>query len=280
MHRSAPTALDSTVALDPAALAAFRRDGHVTLRGALDPIELAALEPAISAAVARYDRHAHLGWDERTTYQRAFVQVTNLWRRDAAARRFVFGRRVARLAAELLEVDAVRLYHDQALYKEPSHGAGGHTPWHVDQYYWPLASDRSVTAWVPLCDVPMEMGPLAFAPGSHRFEAGRHLAISDDSDATCREALAAAGFGRSIEPFALGDVSFHLGWTYHDAPPNRTERVRRVMTVIYIDAEMRIAAPAHEHQAVDLEAWFPGLRPGMLAASELNPVLWSKHDSA
>ena len=63
----------------------------------------------------------------------------------------------------LLEVAGVRLYHDQALFKE---AGGGHTPWHADQFYWPLATDRTVTAWVPLVDVPMEMGPLAFATGS------------------------------------------------------------------------------------------------------------------
>jgi ectoine hydroxylase-related dioxygenase (phytanoyl-CoA dioxygenase family) len=186
----------------------------------------------------------------------------------------VFQKQLAALAAALLEVESVRLYHDQALYKEPAVGAGGHTPWHVDQFYWPLASDRSVTAWIPLVDVPLEMGPLCFAPGSHRFEAGRHLAISDDSEELCANALTAAGYGHHVEPFALGDVSFHLGWTYHNAPPNRTPDVRKVMTIIYIDAAMRVASPTHAAQQTDLDAWFPGLAPGDLAASAINPVLW------
>ena len=33
---------------------------------------------------------------------------------------FVFSRRLAGIAAQLLGVHAVRLYHDQALYKEPA----------------------------------------------------------------------------------------------------------------------------------------------------------------
>ena len=45
------------------------------------------------------------------------------------------------------QVEGVRLYHDQALNKEPG---GGYTPWHCDAYYWPVLSDKIVTAWVPL----------------------------------------------------------------------------------------------------------------------------------
>ena len=80
----------------------------------------------------------------------------------------------------------MRLYHDQALYKEPS---GGITPWHADQYYWPLNTDRCCTAWIPLQDTPLEMGPLAFSPGSHMVDLGRSLEISDQSEATIKEAL-------------------------------------------------------------------------------------------
>lgn len=47
----------------------------------------------------------------------------------------------------IAQVDGVRIYHDQALNKEPG---GGYTPWHCDGYYWPLQSDKILTAWVPL----------------------------------------------------------------------------------------------------------------------------------
>ncbi|MEM1453508.1 MAG: phytanoyl-CoA dioxygenase family protein [Planctomycetota bacterium] len=252
----------------------FHADGHATLRGLLDPEELRSLEPALSAAVeARNDLRGR-PWSERTTYERAFVQVMNLWRDDDAARQIAWSPRLASTAAALLGVEGVRLYHDQALYKEPAGSRGGQTPWHVDQYYWPLASDRSITAWIPLVDVPAEMGPLAFATGSQRFEEGRDLAISDESEDVCGRALADAGFERTEEPFALGDVSFHLGWTFHCAPPNRSAAVRKVMTVIYVDAEMRVAEPTNANQRADLETWLPGLAPGDVAASPINPLLW------
>lgn len=268
-----PHDLDAEASVDPADVASFARGGHVTLRGLLDGARLEEIEPALSARVA--ERVAAVrAWEERTTYERAFLQVMNLWREDEAVRRLVFSARLASAAAALLGVDSVRLYHDQALYKEPTPGTGGHTPWHVDQYYWPLATDRTVTAWIPLVDVPDGMGPLTFASGSQGHRAHRGLEISDESERACAEGLERAGFARHCEPFRCGDVSFHLGWTYHCAPPNRSSAVRKVMTVIYMDAEQRVTEPANEHQRADLATWLPGLAPGDLAASALNPRLW------
>ncbi len=185
--------------------------------------------------------------------------------------RFVFGRRLARIAAELMGVRGVRLYHDQALYKE---AGGGFTPWHADQYYWPLATDRCCTAWVPLQDTPLEMGPVAFAPGSHRFEHGRDLEISDQSEAAVGPALEKQGFGQFEEPFRLGEVSFHSGWTFHRAGPNRTDRCREVMTVIYMDVDMRLSAPRNKNQVVDRDTWCPGAAVGKRIETPLNPVLY------
>ncbi|MEJ7661127.1 MAG: phytanoyl-CoA dioxygenase family protein [Hymenobacter sp.] len=89
----------------------------------------------------------------------------NLWRADEGVRRFVLARRFARLAADLLGVENVRIYHDQALFKEPG---GGPTPWHQDQYYWPVDTTNTITMWMPLVDIDVAMGMLTFASGSHR----------------------------------------------------------------------------------------------------------------
>jgi ectoine hydroxylase-related dioxygenase (phytanoyl-CoA dioxygenase family) len=83
------------------------------------------------------------------------------------------------LAADLMEVEGVRLYHDQALFKE---AGGGITPWHADQYYWPLATSKTITAWIPLQATPLEMGPLEFSAGSQQVLTGRELSISDTSE--------------------------------------------------------------------------------------------------
>jgi ectoine hydroxylase-related dioxygenase (phytanoyl-CoA dioxygenase family) len=165
----------------------------------------------------------------------------------------------------------VRLYHDQALYKEPG---GGHTPWHADQYYWPLSSDRTVTAWIPLQDTPLELGPLEFSAGSQALTEGRDKEIGDESQALLQRLLSEKGFRHVVEPFAEGDVSFHLGWLYHRAGPNVTDRMRKVMTMIYMDADMRLVPPVNRHQQADWDAWCPGVSEGATVASPLNPVIY------
>ncbi|WP_026874688.1 phytanoyl-CoA dioxygenase family protein [Jiangella gansuensis] len=270
MTTTSPTALDTPYDISPDQVAAFDRDGFVHLTGVLDPNVVRQYEPEITDKVIELNT-MHLPMEERSTYNKAFLQVGNLWKHSETVRELVFSTRLAKIAADLLGVEGVRLYHDQALYKEPG---GGITPWHADQYYWPFSNDRCCTIWLPLQETPLEMGPLSFAAGSHRFEFGRDLPISDESEAALQVALAEQDLPVVTEPFALGDASFHLGWTFHHAGRNVAADPRRVMTVIYIDADMVVAEPTNEHQAGDLTASFPGLRPGDLADSPLNPVLY------
>jgi ectoine hydroxylase-related dioxygenase (phytanoyl-CoA dioxygenase family) len=186
-------------------------------------------------------------------------------------REFVFGQRLARIAAELMGVAGVRMYHDQALYKEPS---GGFTPWHADQYYWPLSNANTVTAWIPLQATPMEMGPLAFSVGSQKFEEGRHLAISDESEKQIQYSLKNMNYALDEGPFDLGEISFHSGWTFHRAGPNTSSLPRRVMTVIYMEDGIRLMAPKNKNQQNDWNSWLPGAQIGEVVDTPLNPILY------
>lgn len=262
--------IDDRLDLSPAVIAHYRAQGYVRLPAVLDAATLATYGDEITRLTLALNTQRK-PLDERDTYDRAFLQVMNLWRESEIVRAFVFGKRLAGIAAQLLGTRSVRLYHDQSLYKEPS---GGITPAHADQYYWPLASDRTVTVWIPLQPVPLKMGPLEFYAGSHLTVLGRDLPISDQSEARISAAMEAQGFPVDRAPYALGDVSFHAGWTFHRAGPNRSRRPRSVMTMIYMDAEMVVAPPANAMQEGDLARWLPGLAPGDVAASILNPVLY------
>ena len=250
--------------------AGFERDGFVHLHGVFDAKTVREYEPAITEKVIELNTE-HLPLEERSTYSKAFLQVMNLWRHSEAVRQFVFSRRLAQVAAELLGVRAVRLYHDQALYKE---GGGGVTPWHLDQFYWPLSSPLTCTAWVPLQDTPLDMGPLIFAAGTHKSPPKEGLEIGDRSQEYYDAWVAEKGVRVVEEPFALGDISFHGGWTLHRAGVNTTSTPRHVMTIIYMDADIRVTQASNEHQYEDLALCLPGLEPGMAAASPLNPVLY------
>jgi len=262
--------LDTPHPLTPQQIEHFRERGYVKLKDVLAPATLLHYGEAITAEVKRLNR-MHKPMSERTTYQRAFLQVMNIWRQSETVRAFSFSKKLARLAAELMGVRGVRMYHDQALYKEPG---GGFTPWHADQYYWPLSSSNTCTAWVPLQATPREMGPLAFSVGSHRFASGRELEISDESERRIQEALAAANLPLDESPFDLGEVSFHYGWTFHRAGPNTTDRPRAVMTIIYIEDGIRLVEPTNKNQFGDIEAWMRGTHVGEVVETELNPVLY------
>jgi len=253
-------------------IAAYREQGFVHLRGVLDAEEMGHWRRVIGRGVfgsEKYQSYAPI--EDRDTYGKAFLQIGNIWARDAEVARFACCKRLASIAAQLMELPSVRMYHDQALYKEAH---GGLTPWHCDQHYWPLSNDRSITAWVPLVDVPVEMGPLSFAAGSHRHDFGRELAISDESEARIQRQIREAGLDLVELPYALGDVSFHAGWCFHRAGGNSSDRCREVMTMIYIDSEMRYQPSDDPRVGGDRDNFCPGRKPGERFDTALNPVLW------
>ena len=262
--------LDEPFAVTEESIAFYRDNGYVKLRHVLSRELLEHFRARISEKVAELSA-GELPMEQRSTYGKAFLQIMNLWTRSDDVRDFVFGKRLAKIAADLMGCRGVRIYHDQALYKEPG---GGITPWHADQYYWPVSSDRMVTAWVPLQDTPREMGPLAFCEKSHRFQLGRDLEISDESELTLKEAL--QSFSLNESSFDLGDVSFHAGWTFHRAGANTTDRPREVMTVIYMDQDIRLVAPKNKNQLADIGRWCPAVNVGEVVASPLNPVVYAE----
>jgi ectoine hydroxylase-related dioxygenase (phytanoyl-CoA dioxygenase family) len=267
--------IDTPYPLNDTQIRFYREKGFIKLKDVFNAETLSHYGREITNKVFALNT-LHLPMEQRTTYQKAFLQVMNIWRESELVKEFVFGKRLARLAAELMGTTGVRMYHDQALYKE---GKGGFTPWHADQFYWPLASNHSITAWVPLQETPLEMGPVAFAPGSHLLDLGRELAISDQSQQKIEKELMKADLGQFEEPFDLGEVSFHSGWTFHRAGRNLTDRPREVMTVIYMDEDMRLAVPLNQNQQEDWDGWCPGVKIGELIQSPINPVIWSSKSS-
>jgi ectoine hydroxylase-related dioxygenase (phytanoyl-CoA dioxygenase family) len=265
--------LDEPHTLASDAAESYRRDGFAVVRALATPDEVASFRPAIVAAARRLNRETRPLAD-RGTYGRAFLQTTNLWPHDDVVRGFVFARRFARVAAELMGVAGVRLYHDQALFKE---GHGGFTPWHQDQFYWPLDTTHTITMWMPLHDLTAEMGIMHFARGSHAEGQLTDLPIGRASQERLAQLVARRGFAvAGPTGMRAGDATFHSGWTLHGAPPNATDQTREVMTVIYFADGTRVAAADAQARALDLALWLPGLAPGDLAASPLNPVLYRR----
>ena len=250
---------------------AFRENGYIHLVGVLPDDVLEYYEPIISKITQEHDPAAGVALEDKDIYGKAFIQLGNLWQHDAQVTELVFCKRLARLASELMGTAGVRLYHDQSLYKEPS---GGITPWHVDQQYWPMDSSKSVTAWIPLQSTPLEMGPLCFGRGSHLKYIARDVKISDESERIIAQAIKKEKIIEIQVPYALGDVSFHSGWTLHRAGGNATEQPRKVHTVIYMDEQMRLRERRSQNQENDRISWCGDTADGGVIDGPLTPILY------
>jgi ectoine hydroxylase-related dioxygenase (phytanoyl-CoA dioxygenase family) len=262
--------LDQPYPLPSQAIEFYQKNRFIKLKEVLDGETLAFYEQRISKKVTELNRQSD-PLDTRDTYGKAFLQIFNLWKEDPEIKEFVFSKRLAGIASALMQVEGVRIYHDQALFKE---AGGGITPWHADQYYWPLSSDKTITVWIPLQEVNLEMGPLEFSAGSHQITEGRELSISDESEEKIRQKLRVTDFPHVVEPFDLGEVSFHSGWVFHRAGANHTDKIRKVMTVIYMDKDMILKEPENDNQRNDWETWCPGAIIGEEIDTPLNPVLF------
>ena len=207
---------------------------------------------------------------KRDTYGKAFLQIFNLWTENKEIQKFIFSKRLAKIATELMQVEGVRMYHDQALFKESS---GGYTPWHADQYYWPLSSDKTVTAWIPLQKIDAEMGPLEFSAGSQAISEGRSLAISDESEEKIEKRLRVTDFIKVSEPFELGEVSFHHNLSFHTAPENKTTQSRIVLANTYFADGARVVSNPTMISG-DWKKFIPATKPGEIVSSNLNPICW------
>ena len=248
----------------------YQSNGHILLRNILNEEEVNIYRNTIVDAADRFNTEKRK-MEDRDTYGKAFLQIMNLWEVDENVRKFTLAKRFGKIAADLLGVEKVRLYHDQALFKE---AGGGLTPWHQDQYYWPLETKKTITMWMPLVDISVKMGMLTFASGSQELGFMGNLKISDESDKFLGKIVKENGYPITrAETMKAGDATFHTGWTLHAAPANSSSTMREVMTIIFIEDGATITEPKNENQEADRLRWFKGLPVGSLAASEINPII-------
>lgn len=251
-------------------ITSFRRDGHVCLRNVASPGDIEYFRPlildAVLEAASKPNRKPQL---EDTSM--LFMQATNVWQESETLREFVCATRFATIAAELMGVRKLRLYHDQAMIKFPG---GRPSPWHKDHYYWPLASHQTIKMWLALSDIPLESGAMTFASGSHRSGLFPELPITNNSQDLFDQIIRDHNFATRSCTLAAGDATFYSGDVLHCARENSSTLHREAIAVIYFADGTTVTTVNHQHRMVDLKAFLPGLKPGDLAATEFNPILY------
>ena len=123
--------LDGEYPNSDAQVEGFWENGFIVLEEVLDRAEITAYGEAIRDVAMAHFRARGLAM----SFGGAFLQQLNLRYCSDAVRSFVLSPRFGRIASRLLRAPAVRLYHEQALFKPPG-GIDSH--WHQDQFYFPF----------------------------------------------------------------------------------------------------------------------------------------------
>jgi ectoine hydroxylase-related dioxygenase (phytanoyl-CoA dioxygenase family) len=224
-----------TTGLTPQQIQFYRDNGFVVHENFLSPGELQEWREAVDEAVGLRGDLVVANRQEWTTkndyYSRVFKQRVNLWQSSERVKKIMLDPRLGKMACELAGVDGIRIWHDQALIKQPW---ANPTSWHLDNPYWSFDSRDAISIWVALDDVTYENGCLFFLPGTHqtpRFDnvaIGQNMADIFEVYPEWREIKSVAA------PMKAGSCSFHNGLIAHGAQANMTAGWRRAMTCAYM----------------------------------------------
>jgi ectoine hydroxylase-related dioxygenase (phytanoyl-CoA dioxygenase family) len=248
----------------------YEENGYVVLREVLTQEEVNAYRQIIDETVEELTKHDKRSLAEKTPYEREFLQCGHLWRTFPEVRPFTLSERLGSIAKQLLKASKVRLWHDQALYKV---AGGDATEPHQDIAYWPMIEKDAGTIWLALDEVTTEMGAMHFIPGSHKadlfsYDNNIENAIEGKSNLLerAKQVLNTEDVTYNLKP---GDATFHHSLTVHFAGANKTNKVRKGMTVIYFADGVRYdgKSPAADHHCAE------GSVDGEPIATKWNPVI-------
>lgn len=259
--------------LSPADVARYREEGHVSIPDFLSPAELEAWRAAVDGAVRkRGDRMTpDKDWKQDDDYYASvFIQRLNLWQDDLAVRALLLDERIGKMCCDLEGIDGIRIWHDQALIKEPW---ANPTSWHLDTPYWSFSHRQAISIWIALDDATLDNGCMWFVPGTHRTARFDNTVIGNNMGALFKKYPEWRSMPSVKAPLPAGGASFHNGLLAHGAGANMTPGWRRAMTCAF----MPDGATFNGQQNVLPQPLFEKLKVGdVLKDDTQNPLLWSK----
>ena len=245
----------------------YERDGFVVTPGVLTQALIEKYGRSVDAEVKLRTARDTRSLSEKSLYEQSFIQCMRLWETNESVRPLSCDSGLAGIAAQLMSVPSVRLWQDQALYKE---SGGRETTPHQDQTFWPIGEEPLVSAWIPFEDVTIKDGAMAYVSGSHK--AGR-LKVVDITHSTdpynILEDPALMGKSPEYVEVKAGSAVWHHGLTVHQAAANESQATRRVFTIVYISANARRIKPWPTYP-LDRE----GIEVGEEMRGDGMPILW------
>jgi hypothetical protein len=225
----------------PALRARMERDGYLFLPGLMPRGPIAALQAEI-AAIAR-----EAGWLRPDTPPALAIADPAGFCVDPEPRYLEVLRRINRLEGYhalkhhpsllgFLErlLDGEVFPHPRVLMRNIFPAREAYTTKAHQDYPNIQGTTEVYTAWIPLIDVPMEVGPLQIAAGSHRGGVYDFHIGAGAGGIEIRDPLEGSWVSGS---FAVGDVLLFHSMTVHKGVPNRSDRLRMSMDVRFQRAD-------------------------------------------
>ena len=261
-------------------LSFYREQGYLPNIKVLDKVQLEALLQGMHDMTADdYPRRKELsgldGYGNLHAGTR-MIYFQGAWLVNEAYHDVIYNPAITVVAAQLMQTDSVRFWHDQIFYKPARHG--GVVAWHQDYSYWTRTVPMGhLTCFIALDDTTLENGCLHAVPGSQNWPLLPMTQLFDGESAAKMERIKTVLDEEQLAQFKpvpimlkAGECSFHHPLTVHGSYANGSERPRRALVLNFM-------LPTTESDSD--EPLMPGSKPvprGKIVENEYFPIVFNK----
>lgn len=252
----------------------FQADGFLLVEDFFSEEEMEIYGKSVDAAVEYRTSDDHRELSDKNLYEQTFMQCMRLWEDRPDVVPFTFHPKLCAAAAALLQTDSVRLWHDQALYKEPG---GRKTDAHLDYPFWPVVEQDLVSVWIPFQDIHPGSGMMSYVQGSHRIGYTEFVDIGQLHGGEPFDLLKEPQIAKLPlipVPARKGSAIFHHACTIHAADANETDATRRVFTMAYM-ADGCHRSRDDEYFALDRDE----IKTGDVIVGPGHPIAWPRDEN-
>lgn len=211
----------------------YQEKGFIVIEDFLNQQELARWRDVTEDAVQQRlrERNGLTNQNDSDYYSQVFIQAVRLADTHTGMADLMLDARLGEAAGNLAGVDGIRIWHDQALFKQPY---GNPTGWHLDNPYWSFSSRNAISIWVALDRATLANGCLWYIPGTHREARYDNSGIGANIGDLFKVYPEWARRTAVPAPCPAGAAVFHNGLIAHGAGANMTPRPRRAMTCAFM----------------------------------------------
>jgi len=260
------TNLNDYYILDKTDINKFWVNGFIHLKNVLSKNEINFYRKEISKTAKKRFKN------KEKEFGGAFYQALNIRFDSKEVENFCLSKRLGKIAADLMKVSAVRIFHEQAIFKHP-----GDTKsyWHQDQFFWPLDTNLHIGMWMPLIDCTKDMGIMRFVKNSHTMGDLMGISINEKSENHYDKIIDEKKLEVvELESINAGDCTFHFGWTIHGAGLNKSDKIREAMVVTYYADGSRVGKLETKDRKGDAELFLGGKKAGEIADHPMNTIVY------